>query len=89
LLGIGKGTAQRAFAELADKGFIAMTKKGQWYGRRATTWRVTDKGWNGDLPTYAWKHWTPPKPLPDLRPEIESRANAAAAPRPQPGRSVA
>ena len=71
LLGIGKGTAQRAFAELTEKGFIAMTKKGQWYGRRATTWRVTDKGWNGDLPTYAWKHWTPQRPPPDLRPEVD------------------
>src|SRR5215469_15568591 len=36
LLGIGKGTAQRALAELTEKGFIAMTKKGQWYGRRAS-----------------------------------------------------
>ena len=71
LLSIGKGTAQRAFAELAEKGFIAMTKKGQWYGRRATTWRVSDKGWNGDLPTYAWKHWTPQRPPPDLRPEMD------------------
>jgi hypothetical protein len=71
LLGIGKGTAQRAFVELAEKGFIAMTKKGQWYGRRATTWRVSDKGWNGDLPTYAWKHWTPQRPPPDLRPEVD------------------
>jgi hypothetical protein len=83
LLGIGKGTAQRAFAELADKGFIAMTKKGQWYGRRATTWRVTDKGWNGDLPTYAWKRWTPERPLSDLRPEMEPITETAngAAPR--------
>src|SRR5215469_6637573 len=80
LLGIGKGTAQRAFAELTEKGFIAMTKKGQWYGRRATTWRVTDKGWNGDLPTYAWKHWTPQRPLPDLRPGMEPETANGVAP---------
>jgi predicted ArsR family transcriptional regulator len=49
LLGIGKGTAQRAFAELQEKGFLRMTRKGQWYGRRATTWRTTDKGCNVSL----------------------------------------
>src|SRR5262252_8846624 len=35
LLGIGKGTAQRAFAELEKKGFL----------------RTTDKGCKGELPT--------------------------------------
>jgi len=71
LLGIGKGTAQRAFAELQEKGFLRMTRKGQWYGRRATTWRTTDKGCNGDLPTNDWKRWQPPRAVPDLRPEMD------------------
>src|SRR6516225_31029 len=35
LLGIGKGTAQRAFAELQEKGFLRMIQRGQGYGRRA------------------------------------------------------
>jgi hypothetical protein len=86
LLGIGKATAQRAFAELAEKGFIAMTKKGQWYGRRATTWRATDKGCNGELPTNDWKRWQPPGHPPDLRPEIEPAADLANGSAPGSGR---
>ena len=71
LLGIGKGTAQRAFAELQEKGFLRMTRKGQWYGRRATTWRTTDKGCNREPPTNDWKRWQPPRAVPDLRPEMD------------------
>src|SRR6478672_4150258 len=55
LLGIGKGTAQRAFAELEDKGFLRMVRRGQWIGRQATTWRTTDRGCKGELPTNDWK----------------------------------
>ena len=33
LLGIGKGTAQRAFAELEKKGFLRLMRRGQWLGR--------------------------------------------------------
>jgi hypothetical protein len=72
LLGIGKGTAQRAFAELVEKGFLRLMRRGRWFGRQATTWRTTDKGCKGELPTNDWKFWRPARPLPDLRPEIES-----------------
>ena len=78
LLGIGKATAQRAFAELEAKGFLMMMRKGQWVGRLATTWRATDKGCKGDLLTNDWKTWQPQRPPPDVRPEIE--------PTPEPGR---
>ena len=64
LLGIGKATAQRAFAELEEKGFIAMTRQGQWYGRLASEYAVTDKHLNGHLPANTWKQW---------RPKIKSR----------------
>jgi len=60
LLGLSKGTVGRAFNELQEKGFIVMTKRGQWYGRLATTWAVTDKSHQGHLATHAWKHWKPP-----------------------------
>jgi hypothetical protein len=59
LLHMGKATVQRAFQELEAKGFIAMTRKGQWYGRLASLWRVTDKNCNGDLATNDWKQWRP------------------------------
>ena len=78
MLGIGKATAQRAFAELEAKGFLMMMRKGQWVGRLATTWRTTDKGCKGELPTNDWKAWQPQRPPPDVRPETEP------GPEPQP-----
>jgi hypothetical protein len=66
LLGVGKATAHRAFLELQNKGFIVMTQRGQYRGRRATTWRVTDRDFNGQQPTHDWKRWQPLKGPPDL-----------------------
>lgn len=60
LLGMGKATAKRAFAELEEKGFLKMTKLGQWYGRMATTWAITDRSLKGNLASNDWKHWRPP-----------------------------
>jgi len=61
LLGIGKATVKRAYAELQAKGFIVMTRPGQWYGRLATEWAVTDRSFNGHPPTHAWRQWGPAK----------------------------
>jgi hypothetical protein len=61
-LGIGKGTAQRAFKELEDKGFIALVVSGNWYHRRAHEWRLTTKPMEtpkGRIgPTNEWRNWT-------------------------------
>lgn len=57
LLGIGKATVQRAFTELEAKGFLKMVERGQWYGRRATRWAVTDRHLNGHPPTNTWRNW--------------------------------
>mgnify|MGYP003651099578 CR=1 FL=1 len=61
LLRIGKGTAQRAFVELREKGFLVMTRQGQWYGRTATLWRITDRSCDGHPATNDWKQWIAPK----------------------------
>lgn len=61
LLGLSKSTVHRAYAELADHGFIRKVRQGQWYGRLATTWRVTDRPWQGHLATRDWQHWRPPR----------------------------
>ena len=61
LLGIGKTTVQRALKELQDKGFIKMVRQGQWYGRIATTWQITDRGYQGHPPTNDWAVWRPPR----------------------------
>lgn len=60
-LGISKGTAQRAFIELEEKGFIALHNPGNWYNRRAHEWRLTTKRMhtaNGKkIATNEWRHW--------------------------------
>lgn len=61
LLGMSKSTAHAAFKELIAKGFIVETRKGQWYGRLATLYALTDRSLNGARPTDAWKHWQPPE----------------------------
>lgn len=55
LLGMSKSTAQRAFGELVDKGFLIVSRKGQWYGRLATTYIATDKSLRGQIPTNDWR----------------------------------
>lgn len=61
-LGMGKATVQRAFKELEEKGFIALTTPGDWYHRRAHEWRLTDKPMQtakGKTPaTNDWKSWS-------------------------------
>ena len=59
LLGIGKSTVKRAFDELTEKGFIIRKRQGQWYGRLAAEYIVTDRGMNGHPPTRDWRRWRP------------------------------
>jgi biotin operon repressor len=61
LLGIGKATVQRSLEELQEKGLVIRTRRGQWYGRIASTWATTDKSINGDSAPQAWKAWRPPQ----------------------------
>ncbi len=63
LLGVSKSSASRAFAELEEKGFILMVKRGQWYGRKATEWALTTKRMDGRPATNDWRDWRPDKPL--------------------------
>ncbi len=62
LLNIGKASVCRSLRELEEKGFIKLTKRGQWYGRMASEFAVTDKSMNGNYPTNDWQNWRPPKP---------------------------
>lgn len=59
LLKLGKATVQRAFQDLEQRGLVACTKRGQWYGRQASEWAVADKGVDGGPPAYLWKQWRP------------------------------
>ena len=61
LVRISKSSVKRALGELMAKGFIVETRKGQWYGRLATLYALTDRSLNGQRPTDAWKQWEPPQ----------------------------
>lgn len=63
LLQMSKSTVGRAFKELETKGFIKLRKPGQWYGRLAAEWIVTDQKFNGNLATRDWTKWQPPAPV--------------------------
>jgi predicted transcriptional regulator len=43
VLGMGKATVQRAFADLIAKGFVVLEMEGNWYHRQAHEWRLTIK----------------------------------------------
>ena len=58
---IARGTAQRAFAELQERGFIDCMTKGAFSRKvlHATEWRLTWWGCNvtGELPSKKFMHW--------------------------------
>ena len=66
ILGMGKSTVQRAYKELAAKGFIVKTRHGSWYGGTAHEWRLTLKpvqnaqGKRIGPPSHDYKQWKPP-----------------------------
>lgn len=60
LLGMGKTTAQRAMKELIEKGFVKLRTPGQWWGRKATEYVLTDVKVGESLPTRDWQNWRPP-----------------------------
>ena len=61
LLGMGKATVKRAFEELEAKGFVVKTEQGQWYGRKATQYRTTDRPYRGARETKDWQSVPVPK----------------------------
>jgi len=63
LLGLGKNTVRRALLELVEKGFIALMKRGQFVGRRASEYRLTAKSCDGHPPTRDWERWRPGGPV--------------------------
>lgn len=58
---MSKGTVQRAFAELQEKGFIVLQSPGDWYHRRAHEWRLTTKrtqlAKGVQVATNEWRCW--------------------------------
>ena len=73
ILGLGRSTITAAFNDLEEKGFIELKLLGQWYGRKATEWRVTDQRYKGKPATNEWRNWKPGMSFikTDLGPETE------------------
>lgn len=61
LLHMSKSTVGVAFVELREKGFVKLRRQGQWYGRLAAEYVLTDQSFEGNKPTRDWQTW---KPLP-------------------------
>lgn len=65
VLGMGKATVQRAYADLVEKGFLVLEREGNWYHRRAHEWRLTTKAMQkvkGKEPaTQDWRSYRSPK----------------------------
>lgn len=55
LLGMSQTTAKRAFEELIKKGFLIRRSQGQWYGRKAAEYVVTDRSIDGGAPLRNWQ----------------------------------
>lgn len=65
ILRMSKGTVQRAYDELQDRGFLVRMKEGNWYHRRAHEWRLTTKPMETPkgrvVASNDWARWHPPK----------------------------
>tara|TARA_R110001599_G_scaffold49279_28_gene141018 strand:- start:3261 stop:3791 length:531 start_codon:yes stop_codon:yes gene_type:complete len=57
LLGMSKSTVGRAFKELEEKGFAKLRKRGQWYGRQAAEYTLTDVPYCGHAASRDWQKW--------------------------------
>lgn len=62
-LSVDPKTARKPFHELAEHGFIALTKGEYWQERKAREWRLTFYGCNGKEPTDEWRFWKPGEPV--------------------------
>lgn len=62
LLAMGRGTVNRAFKLLEERGFIRKTRQGCRQARLATLWAVTDRPLRiGEPATNDWQRWRYPK----------------------------
>ena len=62
-LGVDPKTARKPFHELAEHGFIALTRGEYWQERKAREWRLTFYGCHGKEATDEWRFWKPGEPV--------------------------
>jgi len=54
---VSDNTANRAFKELTEHGFITCTEECNWFNGKARVWRLNWLSNNGKEPNYEWKNW--------------------------------
>ena len=59
LFGMSRSTISNSFKELEQMGFIKKNKIGTFYGRRATTFILTDERYKDHPPTKEWRNYSP------------------------------
>ena len=57
LFGMGKSTISRSLKQLEVFGFIKRNKVGTFFGRKATSYFITNERTNNTPPTYDWKNF--------------------------------
>ncbi len=75
-LGVDPKTARKPFHELAEHGFIALTKGEYWQERKAREWRLTFYGCHGKEATDEWRFWKPGEPVVKLAKKTRSTKKA-------------
>lgn len=64
LLGLRSGnTARKAFRELEERGFVALSENASYIAGRAREYRLTIEECDGRAPTDDWKAWSPTNPV--------------------------
>lgn len=60
-IGVANGTAQKALANLGDRGFIKISEKGAFSRKvkKATTWILTEHSFAGQTPSKDFMRWKP------------------------------
>lgn len=62
-LGCAKQTAQEAFRELTEHGFIKLNHGEMWQERKAREWILTFEPLNNKEPSDKWQEWKPGQPI--------------------------
>lgn len=65
-LNVTQKTARAPFHELAEHGFIVLTRGEYWQERIAREWRLTFYGCSGREPTDEWRFWKPEQPVVEI-----------------------
>lgn len=78
---MNKSTANRAFKELIEKGFIKTKKQGYFTTGMATEWILTMEPLGDNHPTNDWKYWSPCKvSVPSKTHQVSQMGQGGAVP---------